>query len=362
MADALGAPAAFLLPGAEWDDLTALSVFVSRPEAREVLRLMLGLEVQDILEISSTLREIRRREGLPEDVPAIPHLPPASTSPARGVRAAGACTKPLSGQRITWKDADVDGPIFGLCSVLTLVSTAIALVRAVAQRRRKGDYFRVARRAHVVALASSFVGSVLAIPVVAEVADRATMAELSSLISDIAAVIFCASLQILIIDWEYRELPHDASIACRIGFVVVVSGLLIWQFRRTDPARLGLDLSTSYAQFSDVRTYMLTYLGFFAAAGAEVAVRAAKLARGAWERGRAAGTGLAWRRPGRRSVSSTPLAEEATYSPTRAATPGRWRWTTSSAPRWRGCPLGAWRPGCRWPCSAAAARNRCAAA
>jgi hypothetical protein len=187
----------------------------------------------------------------------------------------------------------VDGPIFGLCSVLTLVSTAIALVRAVAQRRRKGDYFRVARRAHVVALASSFVGSVLAIPVVAEVADRATMAELSSLISDIAAVIFCASLQILIIDWEYRELPHDASIACRIGFVVVVSGLLIWQFRRTDPARLGLDLSTSYAQFSDVRTYMLTYLGFFAAAGAEVAVRAAKLARGAWERGRAAGTGLA---------------------------------------------------------------------
>ncbi|MFJ2202901.1 hypothetical protein [Streptomyces violaceusniger] len=187
----------------------------------------------------------------------------------------------------------MDGPIFGLCSVLTLLSTAIALSRAVAQRRRNSDYFRVARRAHVLALASSFVGSVLAIPTVAEVADRATMAELSSLVSDIAAVIFCASLQVLIIDWEYRELPHDVSIACRIGFVVVVSGLLIWQFRRTDPSRLNLDLSTSYAQIHGVRTYMLTYLGFFAAAGAEVAVRAAKLARGAWERGRAAGTGLA---------------------------------------------------------------------
>src|SRR4051812_47295918 len=36
VASALGAPAAFLLPGAEWDDLTALSVFASRPEAREV--------------------------------------------------------------------------------------------------------------------------------------------------------------------------------------------------------------------------------------------------------------------------------------------------------------------------------------
>jgi transcriptional regulator with XRE-family HTH domain len=84
VADALGAPAAFLLPGAEWDDLTALSVFVSRPEAREVLRLMLGLEVQDILEISSTLREIRRREGLPEDVPAIPPPPPGVDQPREG--------------------------------------------------------------------------------------------------------------------------------------------------------------------------------------------------------------------------------------------------------------------------------------
>lgn len=187
----------------------------------------------------------------------------------------------------------MDGPIFGLCSVLTLLSTAITLNRAAAQRRQNSDAYRVSRRAHVTALASSFVGSVLAIPAVAEVADRATMAELSSLLSDIAAVIFCACLQVLIIDWEYRELPHDVSIACRIGFVVVVSGLLIWQFRRTDPARLDVDLSTSYAQVSNVRTYLLTYLGFFAAAGAEVATRATKLARAVWRQGRAAGTGLA---------------------------------------------------------------------
>ncbi|MFI7315730.1 hypothetical protein [Streptomyces venezuelae] len=187
----------------------------------------------------------------------------------------------------------MDAPIFGLCSVLTLLSTAVAISRSLAQTRRSGETYRLALSARLVALVSSFVGSVLAIPAVAEIADRATMAELSSLVSDIAAVIFCASLQVLIIDWEYRELPHDISIACRIGLVVVVSGLLIWQFRRTDPARLGLDLSTSYAHVNDVRTYLLTYLSFFAAAGAEVAVRAAKLARGAWERGRAAGTGLA---------------------------------------------------------------------
>ncbi|MGW4599265.1 hypothetical protein ACWEOA_28805 [Streptomyces sp. NPDC004457] len=84
VAEALGAPAAFLLPGSEWDDLTALTMYATSPEAREVLRLMQGLEVQDILEISSRLREIRRREGLPEDVPTIPPPPPGVDQPREG--------------------------------------------------------------------------------------------------------------------------------------------------------------------------------------------------------------------------------------------------------------------------------------
>ncbi|MGD6752054.1 hypothetical protein [Streptomyces sp. BH105] len=84
VAGALDAPAAFLLQGEEWDDLTALTVFASSPEAREVLRLMQGLEVQDILEISSRLREIRRHRGLSEDVPTIPPPPPGVDQPREG--------------------------------------------------------------------------------------------------------------------------------------------------------------------------------------------------------------------------------------------------------------------------------------
>jgi transcriptional regulator with XRE-family HTH domain len=84
VAGALRAPAAFLLPGEEWDDLTALTVYVSRPEARQVLRLMQDVEVQDILAITSTLREIRRRQGLSEDVPAIPPPPPGVDQPREG--------------------------------------------------------------------------------------------------------------------------------------------------------------------------------------------------------------------------------------------------------------------------------------
>ncbi|NUK32324.1 hypothetical protein HRW12_00735 [Streptomyces lunaelactis] len=84
LAQALGAPAAFLLPGAEWDDLAALTVYRERPEAREVLRLMQGLEVQDILEICTMLREKRRRAGLSDDVPAIPPPPPGVDQPRDG--------------------------------------------------------------------------------------------------------------------------------------------------------------------------------------------------------------------------------------------------------------------------------------
>lgn len=84
VASALDVPSAFLLHGAEWDDLTALTVFASRPEAREVLRLMQGLEVQDILAISSRLQEIRRQQGLPEDVLTIPPPPPGVDQPREG--------------------------------------------------------------------------------------------------------------------------------------------------------------------------------------------------------------------------------------------------------------------------------------
>jgi transcriptional regulator with XRE-family HTH domain len=82
LARALGAPAAFLLPG--WDDLTALTVYEESPEARETLRLMKGLEPQDIAEINMKLREVRARRGLSADVPAIPPPPPGVDQPREG--------------------------------------------------------------------------------------------------------------------------------------------------------------------------------------------------------------------------------------------------------------------------------------
>jgi hypothetical protein len=182
----------------------------------------------------------------------------------------------------------LEGPIFGLCTVLTSLSTAISL-RYAHERRHKSTY-RVARRAHLTALAACSLGSLLAIPTIANAVDRfAASNDVSHLASDVAAVIFVASLQIMIIDFQYTK-AHRAGIALRIGFVCVVVGLMIWQFHRADTVHQ--ELSTAYAYSNDVRLYLLTYLGASAAAGAEVAIRSRALAREVRRKGRPAATGL----------------------------------------------------------------------
>ncbi|CAK7284781.1 hypothetical protein [Streptomyces misionensis] len=185
----------------------------------------------------------------------------------------------------------MDGPVFGLCAVVALISAAILVYLRFTQERRSSLLaYRVSQRAHFTSLVCCFVGTLLAVPDVADAVDSvAGSDDVSFLISDIAAVIFCASLQVLIIDWEYNA-PHHAGIALRIGFVFVVAALLILEFRRAD--RVHLDLSTTYVRNSEVRTYLLTYLGFFAAAGLEVTMRSAKIARAVRRQGRPSATGL----------------------------------------------------------------------
>jgi predicted permease len=184
----------------------------------------------------------------------------------------------------------LDGLIFGLCAVLSLLSAAICL-RYARERRHKPTY-RVARRAHLTALVACFLGSLLAIPTVADAVDHYTaINEVSSLASDVAAVIFCASLQIMIMNWWYSEVLH-VGMALRVGTVCVVIALLVWLYHRADTVHV--ELSTAYARSDEVRQYLLTYLFFVAVAGVEVAVRSMNLARAARRQGRpAAATGLA---------------------------------------------------------------------
>ncbi|GAA1919591.1 hypothetical protein GCM10009753_60300 [Streptantibioticus ferralitis] len=185
----------------------------------------------------------------------------------------------------------MDGPIYGACALFMAIASAMCL--RLAHTRRHQAAYRVARRARVSASLSGFVVSLLTIPKVADAADAlAGYDDLSTLMACLAAVIFCASLQIMIVDWTYSRAHVNGGVTLRIGMACAVIALLVWEFCRTDSN--ATDLTTAYAANIAVRQYLLTYFAFVAIAGSEVSVFCIRLARAAWNQRRAAATGLAF--------------------------------------------------------------------
>jgi transcriptional regulator with XRE-family HTH domain len=82
LAQAFNVPAPYLLPN--WDDLTALCVIEKDPQAREVVRLLDGLEREDITAAIQYLREKREARGLPLDVAEEPTPPAGVDRPRTG--------------------------------------------------------------------------------------------------------------------------------------------------------------------------------------------------------------------------------------------------------------------------------------
>lgn len=183
----------------------------------------------------------------------------------------------------------MDGPIFSACALLTALTSALCLYTTL-QRRHKPEY-RLARRARAIASLSAFIGSLLAIPTVADVVDQvAKCNELATLASDLAAVVFGAGLQVMVVDWRHPRERVNASVTKRMAATSAVIALLLWEFHRIDTTHV--DLSTVYARDHQVTVYLLTYLAFSAVAALEVSTISALLARRTWLRGHASALGL----------------------------------------------------------------------
>ncbi|QSS91289.1 hypothetical protein [Streptomyces sp. M54] len=183
----------------------------------------------------------------------------------------------------------MNGLIFGVCALVTGISASIRL--HYTRKRSHEAAYRVAHRARVAAFFASFIGSLLAIPPLAEAVNRLTaLNEVSSLGSDLAAVIFWASLQVMIVDWTHSRTYLHTGIAIRILAASGVILALVWQFQRADTAYL--DLSTMYARSSEVTLYVMTYAGFTALAGLEISAFSTGLALKTWQQRRAAAAGL----------------------------------------------------------------------
>lgn len=184
----------------------------------------------------------------------------------------------------------MDGLIFGVCAAATALGAALCI--RYAYRRRSEPTYQVARWARVVAMGVCSIGSLSAVPSVADALNEATgVLAGAKLVAHLCAIVFCACLQIMIVDWMYERPYISSGVWARIALVTCVIVALTLQFRATNDD--GLEFTTDSAGEPHIVAYLLTYLAFTAVASLEIAVLSAGMAVHSWRGRRMAGVGLA---------------------------------------------------------------------
>lgn len=162
----------------------------------------------------------------------------------------------------------MDGIVFGLCTLVGVVGTTLSAREAWRQRSR--PEYRVARLARTVAFGVCSLGVALAVPALANLLEQATGVEnIAKLGAHICAVLWCGSLQLMLVDWSYNQDVLKASLYGRIALAVTVLAAMIPLFVSTTEA--GLEFTTRFAATPGVTVYLLVYLGYVALTCGEIA-------------------------------------------------------------------------------------------
>ncbi|WP_425834026.1 hypothetical protein [Streptomyces fractus] len=169
----------------------------------------------------------------------------------------------------------MDGPLFTLCTLLTALATIVSL-RHSAQRNHRPQY-RIARAARTTAAAVCCAGSALSIPAVTEYATRTTgISGIAQFAAHLAAIGFCACLQVMLADWYHPagRLRHSAN--WRLWAMLATVTVLTVQFWLIDSERTTP--TTDFADNIQVYAYLLNYLGFAVYAATDITWQATRLA------------------------------------------------------------------------------------
>ncbi|MCX5233962.1 hypothetical protein OG824_01760 [Streptomyces prunicolor] len=162
----------------------------------------------------------------------------------------------------------MDGLVFGLCALIGLVGTVLSAREAWRQRDRS-DY-RVARFTRAVAIGICTVGVTLAVPAIEDVIESATgMNNAAKLGAHICAVVWCGSLQLMLVDWSYNHEVLKASLYARVAFAVCVLAAMLPLFVGT--TNETVEFTTEFATVPGVTVYLMVYLGYVAITCGEIA-------------------------------------------------------------------------------------------
>ncbi|GAA3304673.1 hypothetical protein [Streptomyces cinereospinus] len=162
----------------------------------------------------------------------------------------------------------MDGIVFGLCALFGIAGTVLSAREAWRQRTR--NEYRIARFARAAAFAVCTIGVILAVPPVADLAESVTgMNNAAKLGAHICAVLWCGSLQLMLVDWSYNHEVLRASLYARIAFAVCVLAAMLPLFVGTTDE--SIKFTTEYATAPGVTVYLMIYLAYVAITCGEIA-------------------------------------------------------------------------------------------
>ncbi|WJV48862.1 hypothetical protein [Streptomyces flavofungini] len=162
----------------------------------------------------------------------------------------------------------MDGIVFGLCALVCIAGTALSGREAWRQRTRAE--YRIARFARTVAFGVCGVGVLFAVPPVESFFESLTgMNNAAKLGAHICAVLWCGSLQLMLVDWSYNRDVLKASLYARIAFgACVLAAMLPLFIGATDE---NTEFTTEFATVPGVTVYLMVYLCYVAVTCGEIA-------------------------------------------------------------------------------------------
>lgn len=162
----------------------------------------------------------------------------------------------------------MDGMVFGLCALFGIAGTVLSAREAWRQRAR--HEYRVARFTRTLAFGVCTLGVALAVPSVESLVESATgMNNAAKLGAHICAVLWCGSLQLMLVDWSYNQEVLKASLYARVALGVCVFAAMLPLFIATTGE--SMEFTTEYAAEPGVTVYLLLYLGYVAITCGEIA-------------------------------------------------------------------------------------------
>ncbi|WSQ09018.1 hypothetical protein OG604_15240 [Streptomyces sp. NBC_01231] len=162
----------------------------------------------------------------------------------------------------------MDGVVFGLCALFGLAGTALSAREAWRQRTR--NEYRIARFTRAVAFGVCTVGVALAVPLVEDFVESATgMNNAAKLGAHFCAILWCGSLQLMLVDWSYNQDVLKASLYARVAFAVCVLAAMLPLFVKTTGE--SVEFTTEFATVPGVTVYLMVYLAYVAITCGEIA-------------------------------------------------------------------------------------------